>query len=218
MKLTVSTLTAGNRAHWLDECRESVRTGLPQGAEHVVHTIPVGADFQLERWAATMAAGDGYVAWVDDDDLVTPDALRMCVQALDETGAGIAFTHEDRIDEFGAPVPSSPQRPISRRDVAMHPRQLHHLAVIRLQCLDPEVLRIAVEIGIGIEWLMRAWCALKHGAIQVPLVGYHWRQHDTQESRTRQWNDRYALAMSALRATLLPMVGRDALIHRFVPR
>lgn len=216
MGLTVVTLTRGDRPQWEAECEASVQRWIPEGGRHaVVFCEP--SDFQRMRWNATVTAGTEFVAWVDDDDRVCNDALRLCVQALQETGAGVAFTHEARIDEHGE-VTGTFGRPCLLRDVALHPRVLHHLAVIRRECLAPEVLEHAERIGIGIDWLMRAWCALKHGAVQVPVVGYEWRNHPGATSQSAQWAADYAAAIPALREVALSWMSRNAPIPRYLPR
>lgn len=218
--LTVSTITDGLQPQWLLECEASVAAALPAGASHVVHLMGAGGDFQLERWAATTAPGSGYVAWVDHDDLIHPDALHACVTALEQTGAGIAFTDENIIDAAGQVIGHVGPRShrVTRRDIAMHPRSLHHLAVIRLECLSEDVLEIALEVGIGIDWLMRAFVALRYGAVRVPMVGYLWRNHPQQESAQARWTAAYRDSMQRLRAILLPMVHSNAYCPELLPR
>lgn len=213
MDLAVITLTRGDRPAWLAECCSSVR--LPRRCD--THQILQcgGEAFQETRWETTKSAG-GYVAWVDDDDRVVGDALALCVRALDATGAGIAFTREVRIDVDGKPLPAAVGRPVSRMDVAMHPRALHHLAVVRADCLDPIVLQHALRIGIGIDWLMRAYAGLVHGAIHVPVVGYEWRQHQLQESVSGRWGNAYENAMPALRSVTRGWMGMESRIPHFM--
>lgn len=220
MSFTVVTLTAGNRPGYLASCLSSVAAGMPAGGAHEVTVCPPDADFQCARWETTMRHG-GMVAWVDDDDEVANDGLRLCKEALERTGAGIAFTYEERMnvhgENIGGGIPFG-ELPRTLRDVAMHPRMLHHLAVIRTDCLRPEVLEQADRIGIGIDWLMRAYVALKHGAVQVPVYGYRWRQHAQQESKTTTWDLAYEAAMPALRQITKSWLHHDEDISRFLPR
>jgi len=209
--LAVVTLTRfePERAKWLHECKASVR-----GFEHLV--IDGRMQFQETRWRAAHAAE--YVAWVDDDDRVVGDALQQCVRALDETGAGVAFTHEARIDADGRTITNPhPWRDVTLRDVAMHPQALHHLAVVRASALAPEILEHAQRIGIGIDWLMRACAALCHGAVRVPVIGYEWRQHARAESQSEHWATAYHDAMPALRAVTKKWLKHDAPIRQFLP-
>jgi hypothetical protein len=195
MDLVVSTLTRGDRPRWLAQCCASVASELPRGAQHVVSRCP--SDFQGARWESAQWAEA--IAFVDDDDMMVGNALDLCRKALEQTGAGVAFTFEQRIDANGAPM-SCDTRSRTTHDVAMHPRMLHHLAVVRRSCLHPVILEHAQRIGIGIDWLIRAYAALKHGAVQVPVIGYLWRQHDQATSASAGWSAAYEAAMPELRA------------------
>lgn len=210
--LAVSTVTLNRRPDWLRECVASVDANLPAGARHL---IVDGADFQRAKWETTQA--DEYFAWVDDDDLVCGDALRLCVAALEQTGAAVAFTFEQKMDADGVDLAPAPTDKVDLLDVAMHPRSLHHLAVMRRAALDPQVLELALHFGLGIDWLCRAWCALRHGAVQVPVVGYRWRQHN-QQPLHRMEGDRYFRAMSAIQKHLLSWMTHNETVRRVLPR
>jgi len=209
MSLEVITLTRGTRPEWLRECIRSIDLG-----DHLVHTCP--DDFEAGRWETTYGSKAKYVAWVDDDDRVMPGALAKCVEALEATGAAMAFTDEAHIDANGDRLRLSSNRPRSRRDLAMHPRSVHHLSVFRVAALDPIVRTHAKRIGIGTCWLIRAHAGLVHKAVHVPIVGYEWRMHPGQDTKDIDFADAYARAMPALReVTRLWMGPLDAQIRQF---
>lgn len=170
-KLTVHTLTDGRNRGWLRESIESVRVNLPAGSFHVVSEL---TDYQYDIWAGYRY--NDYYAAVDADDLVINDSLNLCIRALQETGAGIAFTYEGQIDENGDDLGVN-HRAVTYCQIACHPRSLHHLAVFRTECVDDRVWELARGFGFGIDWMTKAWVALNHGAVQVPVVGYKWRRH-----------------------------------------
>lgn len=210
--ITVQTLTRNLWPAWLDECRASVAAALPTGGRHeVVPCLP--SEYADLRTAMPPTE---YLAWVDDDDRVVPGAIHACINALRRSGAALAFTHEARIDASGARVGGVDTRPRTLRDIAMHPRMSHHLTVMRPRLIAPEVLRHAQRIGLGIDWLIRAYLALNHGVVQVPVVGYEWRQHGEQDSARTA--DQYAAAMPALREVTNGWLKYDAPIHQFIPR
>ena len=206
----VVTLTRGKWPEWTVECARSVVERLPQGWAHCF--VDGNGDYQQIRWES-MRLGE-FVAIVDDDDRLVGDSLNWCVEAIAKTGAGIAFTYEGQIDETGAALPARNRR-ITLFDAASHPRMLHHLTVIRTDCLDPVCFELAQHFGVGIDWIMKAWCALKHGAVQVEAVGYEWRRHDLGLSHTEA--DKYEAAMPHIRKHLRSWIGSDAHLHRFVP-
>lgn len=214
MKLAVVTLTRGGAPRWIGECTASVTTALPP---YGAHRIVKSDNFQRDRWRTTAQADAQYVAWVDDDDHVLPGALDAAVRALDQTGAGIAFTFERQIATDGTPLPFKTPRQMSKRDVAMHPRSLHHLTVVRTSCLSDEIYTEACRIGVGLDWLIRAWCTLRCGAVVVPKVGYEWRQHAGQDTRDPAWTEAFEAAMPELRRVTRSWMTYDAPIHRILP-
>lgn len=215
MKLAVVTLTRGGDAPHLGEATASVQAALPRYGAHFVHQT---SHFQRDRWESTVDQGAEYVAWVDDDDRVLPGALDAAVRALDATGAAIAFTFERQVNAKGEPLPWRAQKhQHSKMDVAMHPRSLHHLTVLRASALDDEVYRHAARIGVGIDWLIRAWCTLKHSAVVIPQVGYEWRQHAGQDTRNAEWTRTFEAAMPELRRVTRSWMTYDATLHRILP-
>ncbi len=203
----VFTHTRWLNQDWLMQCSASVRAALPADGEHVV--CEMRGSYTEARFEALRAFP--YVAFVDDDDLVHPEAIHACIEALETTGAGIAFTLQELIDEHGSPKGvSRPAR--DYLDVAMAPIALHHFALIRRAAVDDEALRAAIQHGIGIDWLMKANAALRHGAVHVPIVGYQWRQYEGQDSRVRaaQFNS----TMPNIRKTTLSWMRGNARIPR----
>ena len=98
-----------------------------------------------------------YVCFVDDDDIVEPWAISACVEALDETGARLAFTYEGRIDKDGNALEVK-NRPIILQDIFRHPRAAHHLSVIRRSSLEPKVIEAAETFGCGVDWFSKCLC------------------------------------------------------------
>lgn len=209
MDALVATLTQNKRPEWLDEARMSV----PSGFRHCV--VSDGGDFQGARWALAQSAE--CVAWLDDDDRLVSGGLEACIAALTANPhVGVAFTYEARIDESGARF-SEDVRPRTYLDVAMHPRELHHLAVVRRGAIDPAVLGHAQRIGCGVDWLMRASAALQYGAVQVPVLGYEWRDHRDTLTRRSADAESYSRAMPLLRGVTRSWMKYDAPIRQFLP-
>lgn len=205
----VITLTRGG-SPWMKECFCSIAEATD--ARHLVwHCEP---EQYVERRMRGSEAAD-FVAFVDDDDLLHPGALEACIDALEATGAGIAFTHEQRIDERGAPMGVN-LGATNLMDIAMHPTMLHHLAVMRGGLVADHVADTATRIGSGIDWLMKAWIAKEYGVVKVPMIGYSWRQRS--DSMSRREAGPYAQAMSQLRETILIDWGyRHGPVEHFVP-
>jgi hypothetical protein len=174
-KLVVVTHTR-RTSKWLQDCINSVQADLPEDARHAIIYCD---DFESSRLAALNLAE--YIAFVDDDDLVYPGALRLCLQALEATGAGVAFTDQEVIDASGKTTHVD-TRKVSKMHIVSSPMAIHHLAVIRTSAVSAEVHDISKKLGVGVDWMIKASAALQHGAVHVPIIGYKWRLHPDQHS------------------------------------
>ena len=208
MKVLVITHTAGNRSNELDRCKQSVANQLDEGDLHqVIHTT----DLMKARWDSLQLAD--YIAWVDDDDYIMNDSLRLCKQAIQKHDVGIAFTNEFLYE--GAVHRA--QRFYS--DVATVPSAIHHLCLLKTSLIPESVWHDYVRIGMGLEWLIKGYLALKFGAIHVPVDGYHWTQHSNQHSKSKvEWVEPYNKVFPQLQKILASYAGnrRDSLIPLFV--
>jgi hypothetical protein len=197
---TLITLTRGYRSSWFEAMERTV----PPGVEHLVVTVPAGTlhdDWAKARFRALQEARTPYVGFLDDDDLLEPGAVAWCEQALTQTGAGIAFTHEMQVDEFGNELFSSPVRPVQYCEARIHPRTIHHLALFRKQAIPADALDIEQSFGCGFEWYIKARAAFDprfSGARQIPRVGYRWRQHSEQYSKQTAWKTAFTRAQRGI--------------------
>ena len=208
LNVVVVTHTTGNRLIELDRCKRSVEEQLEKGDSHqVIQTMGL----MKARWDSLRLAN--YIAWVDDDDYIMNDSLRLCKQAIEEHDVGIAFTNESLYE--GA-VHRAPR---FYSDVATTPSAIHHLCLLKTSLIPESVWRDYEQIGMGLEWLIKGYLALKHGAIHVPIDGYHWTQHADQHSKSKEkWIDPYNKVFSQLQKTLVSYAGDrcDSLIPQFV--
>lgn len=207
--LAVVTHTQGT-SRWLEGSLRSVRDHLPAGAQH--HVIEQHGDFLRARWDAFHSAE--FVALVDDDDEVCGDALRLCMAAIEATGAGVAFTDQSLIDEDGQ-VLRVDSGPVRYDAVVRSPQTIHHLAVVRRAAIAPAAWDVAAAVGTGIEWMVKASAALRCGAIHVPMQGYRWRKHPGQHSHRDR--STFINAMPALRAAARTWMTTHETIRRFLP-
>jgi GT2 family glycosyltransferase len=137
-------------------------------------TRPVGISGAFNE-AAEMASGD-YVAFLDHDDLLAPDALYRVVEALQETDADVLYTDEDFIDEHGVPL-----RPHFKPDWSPHLLDacmyFGHLVVMRSRLFETlGGFRSECDGAQDYDLALRATEAAG-SVVHVPHVGYHWRMH-----------------------------------------
>lgn len=199
--LTVVTHTYNRSSKQLERCVDSVENALPKNANHVVIDVPHDdRAFQQARIDA-MKLND-MVAFVDDDDYIHPDSLRLCTDALLDTECGIAFTREiiqrdgakgrSRIKEFKYDLLSSSVR------------YVHHLTMYNTKHISSLAteLNTRFNLYIGIEWVLKYDAAHRAGAIHVPIDGYYWIEHKHQCHRNSGLQQEYANNLSSIKKTL----------------
>ena len=216
MKLAVVTLTRGDHHQWFDAMAESVATALPEGAEHIILQCTAHEHIEPMRWGCFELAE--YVAFVDDDDLVLNNSLRLCLNALElNPDVAVAFTDERYIDAEGNTInsPHDPDRRLQYEHMYMSPQTVHHLVMIRSSAVDREGQRLNEILGIGGEWLMKVGAAIKGGAIHVPIEGYAWRRHDGQHSSADVWKAAYGNRLHLLVTYLAAQIRQPGTL---VPR
>jgi hypothetical protein len=196
--LTVVTLTRNERPNLLARCKESVKAAMPAGGKHCV--IECLSDFANTRFMASQI--DEFVAFVDDDDTIHPDSLKLCLLALKSTGFGLAVTNEIMVNLEGKLIQHL-RGEKSYGGISKHPRTIHHLCVFRSNAVDHKALELNTQFGIGIDWFIKASAALKYGAVHVQIDGYSWTQHEHTMTRKDNpiYNDRFIEMGEAIRNT-----------------
>lgn len=202
-----------HRSPWAGEAMQSVLRNMPDNAIHVVEDGSRG----LETVRPMALRKAPFVCFVDDDDIVVNDSIRLTYAALEAyPEAGVAFTSEVMIDEAGHVLRHN-NNPVTYQDVANMPTAIHGLAMIRTRCVNPEAAAFARAYGAGIDWLTVASAALEHGAIHVPIIGYHWRRHE--QSHSMRCRTQFARALPMLRAATHRWMGqRHGPVEQFLPR
>jgi hypothetical protein len=216
---TIYTLVPdGETCPWLDACTASA---VGQG-RHVIVPVKQGEFFSARKLVYTNSGQrHGYVCCLDWDDILHPQSVAACKKVLSTYNAGCAFTWQDKIDEYGVQL-SKQVATVSRLELSSVPESIHHLCVLDSARIPLDVLDLIEKVApLCVDWLVRAYVALRFGAVQVPMLGYSWRMHAGQTSRTlgdafsEQIPFARALARSwaPLNATLLHSafkVARDA--------
>ena len=150
---------------------------LPEADSRIVMTLSaerLGESGAFNR-SAQMASGE-YIACVDHDDRLAPDALFHVVEAMQTADADVLYTDEDFTNEQGARV-----RPHFKPDwsptLLESCMYLGHLVVIRRRLFeDIGGFRGEFDGAQDYDLALRATeCATR--IVHVPRIAYHWRMH-----------------------------------------
>ncbi len=135
------------------------------------------------------AASGDYIAFLDHDDELAPDALYQVALSLQERQYGLLYSDEDRIEEdtFGRCVHHTPFfKPDFDPDLLLAINYICHLVVLRRDVVVAVGgLRAGFEGAQDHDLLLRVAASLSAGDIlHVPRVLYHWRVTPGSVSRT----------------------------------
>jgi GT2 family glycosyltransferase len=123
--------------------------------------------------AILLADGD-YVAFMDQDDLLAPNALSEIAQVLRDRPAKLIYTDEDRIDAHGCHVEPI-FKPDWSPDLLLSRMYLGHLCVYRRPFLHQiGMLRSEFDGTQDYELALRATSQTSQ-IVHIPKVLYHWR-------------------------------------------
>lgn len=178
--ITVVTHHNPHRDIDVTRCIQSVNAALQPGDKHIFIECDGKnyADFAKARFDA-LKLGD-YVCFVDDDDYISIDALsiaRRCI--IDNPNVGLYFTRESK--DFRGDIIQC-KAGDSYECLVKSATAIHHLSIFNTKYLNKECLDVAIQAECGIEWALRCWMALQHGAIHIPIEGYFHVLHDQQIS------------------------------------
>ena len=126
------------------------------------------------------AADGDYIAFLDHDDELAPDALYEVVRRLQEQQYGLIYSDEDRIEEdtFGLCIHHTPFfKPDFDPDLLMALNYICHLVVLRSDVVQGlGGLRGGYEGAQDHDLLLRVVDALSpRDILHIPRVLYHWR-------------------------------------------
>ncbi|WP_221795291.1 glycosyltransferase family 2 protein [Oceanobacter mangrovi] len=126
-----------------------------------------------------MIADSEYVAFMDQDDLLSPNAVAEIQNALlNNPEALLIYSDEDKVDEND--VRYSPHfKPDYSPETLLSQNYISHLTVLKLSLIKKVgCLRQGYEGAQDYDLLLRVSCFLDpQNVIHIPKILYHWRAH-----------------------------------------
>jgi len=199
MNLVVVTHTHKDWKRDLTQVIASVKDALPSNSRHEIIEVEDGYNNFISARHSSCNLGD-IVVFVDDDDYIPKDSLHIVKQAIEHTGAGIAFTREATIHENGRQTINLPATMYDM--IVLHPQAIHHMTAFNTKHIHDRSLELSMKHGSGIEWIMRADAAYSGGAVYIPVVGYYWVQHNEQHHKQLYSQQFFGVNMQPIRREL----------------
>ncbi|MDO5539774.1 MAG: glycosyltransferase family 2 protein [Eubacteriales bacterium] len=126
--------------------------------------------------AAAMATGE-YIALLDHDDLLSPDALFEVVYAMQETMPDVLYTDEDKVDTEGEEYFSPHLKPDFSPDLLRSHNYITHLFVLKKALFDElGGFRSEFDGAQDYDLILRS-VERANEVRHVPKILYHWRMH-----------------------------------------
>ena len=137
---------------------------------HLAKNAGISANTNL---ASAYATGD-YVAFLDHDDLLTPDALYENALAILKTDAEILYSDEDKCDSAGKIYFEPNRKPDFNPDFLFANNYICHFMVMKRSLFRALQLRSEYDGAQDYDLILRA---PKSEIVHIPKVLYHWRTH-----------------------------------------
>lgn len=125
--------------------------------------------------AMELAEGD-YVALLDHDDLLTPDALYECALAVNKnTDCDVIYSDEDKVDEAGKHFSEPHFKPDFNIDLLRNVNYICHMFVVK-RSIAEKIKGFKAEYDGAQDYDFIFRCIENaRGIVHVPKVLYHWR-------------------------------------------
>lgn len=132
-----------------------------------------------------MAAGD-YIALFDHDDLLAPDALYEVRKAIEEKGAEVIYTDEDKVNEDSSVYSEPHFKSDYNLDLLRSNNYICHFFVVKKSIADRVGgLRSEYNGSQDYDFIFRC-VEQTEKIVHVPKVLYHWRMHANSTAANQQ--------------------------------
>ncbi len=128
--------------------------------------------------AAIAAASGEYIGFLDQDDLLTPDALyEMAGRISRNQKVGLLYSDEDKVTGDGKKHFQPHMKPEFNLDLLRSNNYICHFCVIRKSLID-KVGGLRSEYNGAQDYDLILRCAEQAEVARIPRILYHWRVHE----------------------------------------
>ncbi|MCI2049085.1 MAG: glycosyltransferase [Lachnospiraceae bacterium] len=138
------------------------------------HKLPENGGISRNTNAAAIFAQGDYVAFLDHDDFLEPDALFEAALAIMRTDCEVLYTDEDKCDAAGQHFYEPNRKPDYNADYFFSNNYICHLLMIKRGLFLALKLRSEYDGAQDYDLVLRA---PKSEIVHVPKILYHWRAH-----------------------------------------
>jgi hypothetical protein len=180
--ITIITCTAGRRPNLLKRCINSINSAKSDIDKHLI--IETQEYIKSKKEIMNIP---GFIAFVDDDDYISENAISLCRGALEKYNVGACFTYERVQSEPSSEFIYNDYTNVGAKnynEICLSPGGIHHLVVFNMKHCHPDCFKLQDKFSCGIDWLLKASAAVTGGCIKIPEIGYYWNQHNVQETKS----------------------------------
>ena len=177
---------------------------------HVVHLPRNGGIAAATNAGIRLAQGE-YVAFMDHDDVIEPDAVHKLLMAAKSTGADLIYSDEVITAERVDSVMEVRARPAFSHDYYLsHPYFVHMIAIRTALAKDLGGWDETLPISADVDFVLRA---IEHATAvaHVPSVLYRWRTHETSAGHLKK--EQVTETMCGILSRHLERMGRVATVR-----
>lgn len=171
-----------------DAVKKVVRSFMEQYDGIVYHKLDSNEGISGNTNAALKLACGDYIALLDHDDFITPDALYLIREAIDKADEPVLiYSDEDKTNRYVEGYFEQHKKRDFDREILLSNNYICHLSVFRSDVIKALKLRKEFDGAQDHDLILRSvqYCreeygdrAIKDKIVHVPRVLYHWRCHD----------------------------------------
>lgn len=160
-----------------DKAKEFIEKHYGREKRIVYHKLEENGGISVNTNEAVALAAGEYLMLCDHDDTLEPDALYEIVKAINDTGADVLYTDEDKVSMDGRHYFDPNFKPDFNLFRLRENNYICHIFVVKKSLTDETgLLRSEFDGAQDFDFILRC-CEKAQKITHIPKVLYHWRCH-----------------------------------------